>query len=239
MRKPVFISFAKNTFQVSDGESGFKEFSIYNFDNEMPTFENVEIKDPATSQLVSVLVSKNASQVSLRNVPYIPVFQAMWNNVDINLKNFKEFMKSNFSISRIFKHNAVIIMPDDSIEIDNRSVIDFLTTSGFINKIYLFGVGLVLDSPDNYYMAVTKSVRAVALSLIKDGGILKQEFFPVDHNDVENLKALMVSWSNQFNISNPSVLLHGRDIDTLSAVGTVISDSKVLDFVKMVRKHLM
>jgi|GEM_PF-6373811 len=228
MPKTIIISLAKNTFQISDGDNKFKEFTIYNFDNDIATYKNVDFADPITKQPVAVLVSENADKISKKNVPYVPVMQAVWNNADINLKNFKAFMKSNFSISRIFKHNAVVIMPADSIEVDKRCVKDFLAISWFIRRILLLEIGLVLGSPETCYIAVTKSIRTVAISLIKDGGILKQEIFPLEYNDLAHLKLLVSSWASEFSVSSPPVLLYGNGIEVFSSLGTIVSDDEVL-----------
>ena len=223
-----FISFAKNAFQVSDGESPFKEFAIYNFEGCAPTYEHLEMRDKKTKQMVTILTSKDANIISKRNVPYVPVSQHLYNNWDVNLKNFRDFMKSNFSVSKIFKHKVILVLPDDCMEAEKTTIYGFLYACGIVKypRIYACDIAHMLKQWD--YVAVTKSVRAISISLVENGGILKQEFFPAGYDDIGHLKSLADSWFSEFDISEPSILLYGENMEPFSSLGTVVPDDAVL-----------
>ena len=239
MSKFLFVSFGKNSFLVSDGESPMKNFEIYNFEDCTQSLTHVNVYDKKTGRTRKILVSKHLEESNYRNIPFIPVFQSFINNMDINTKNFRHFVKEKFAF-RFFKRNILAVIPDDSIAIDKRCINDFFLSCGLIKKVFLANTGLLISKGDGEpYCALTKSARTVTLSLVIDGGFIDKIFLTNEHNDSAQIKSLINAWRNQFKIPNPPILLYGENMELFSQLGTMVTDDVLLENMKKIESRLL
>jgi len=237
MTKFLYASFTKNSFLISDGKSHFKGFKINNFEGYVPLIEHIDIYNKKSKQSESIITSKTPHKGNYKNIPYVPVYQGVYNNFDFNIKEFQRFMKEEFSISRLFKPTILVAIPDDSIEIDKRCILEFFIGSDCIkhNRIYLIPAGLMLSKTleTEHCCALIKSSRTIALSLVMNGGLICQMSYPHEYSDLTEIKVLLNSWANQFNITNLPVFLYGEDIELFSSLGIVVSNDVLLENLKL------
>ena len=238
MRKFLYISFEKNSFLVSDGESPANRFEIYNFEDCTSSLTHVEVRNKKTKQKSETMIAKNLIESNYRNVPYVSVFQSVFNDLNFNVKKFQCFIREKFPRS-FFKRNAFVAIPDDSIVSDQRCVTDFFVSCGCINEAYLIRVGMSLSktvtSDTEPYCALTKSARTVTLSMVIDGGFIDQMFLDKEHDDLGQIKALINSWNDRFKILRKiPVFLYGENIEAYSPLGTTVTNDVLLDNMKYI-----
>ena len=228
MRKNIFISLAKGTFRVSQGDHGFKTFDFYNFDDLTPTIETTEILDGKTKENVSVLVSPDAIKISKRGVSYAPVIHHVFSNLEKNLKLFRQFLRTEFSTSRILKPRVIVVIPDDYMEADRRLTLEFLTETRLFKQIIFSETAPLIAAPDEleHCITITQSTRNLAVSWLHYNGVVKQELSPLGSYSVEQVNALITSWCNQLTTPRPTALLFGDSLDTLASLGSVVSEDR-------------
>jgi len=234
MAKFLYVLFEKNSFLVSEGEWPMKKFEIYNYEDCDPSLTYVDVYDKKAKRTVKILTAKNLIESNYRNIPYISVFHRVMNNFDVNCENFRRFLKKEYQVG-FFKRNSIVAIPDDSINADKRHINDFFFSCGCINEVFMANTSLLISKNGEMdYCALTKSARAIALSLVLDSGLISQAFFPNEYSDLAHINTLLDSWRMQFKKMGLSVFLHGDNIELFSQLGSVVTNDVLLKNMKAI-----
>ena len=244
MSKFLYVSFARNSFLVSDGEGSFQSFEMYNYEDCVPSVNNVSFYNRKTKQTDIILKSNDLEKSNYKVIPYVPIFQSLYSCLNINNKNFQIFIKDRFSISGlIFKHKIIVVIPDDFIFIDGRCITEFFNNCSFVkqNGVFMVKVGILLSKTHDSSeprCVITKSVRAVSVSLVMYGGFIDQKIFIKEFNDINQIKVIIDLWSNKYNLSNLPVYLYGNDIELFSSLGTIFTDDEIIKSLRIIDSDL-
>jgi hypothetical protein len=241
-RKFLYVSFDRDSFLVSDGENPMKRFVIYNYEDCVPSLIYADAFDKKTNKKEKFLTAQNLQESNYRKIPYVPVFQSVFNDLSVNVKNFRRFVEEEFPQTYLTR-KVIAAIPDDSIMVDKTCIIDFFTESKCISDVLLVSAGMALsgkaDTLSEHCCTLTKSARTVALSLLLNGSFIDQVLFAEDYDDSAHIKALIDSWIDRFEISKRiPVLLHGENMEAFSSLGAMVTDDALFENMKFLAQLL-
>lgn len=162
-------------------------------------------------------------------IPNVPIYHHVWENHKTVKAELSAFIKANFHFSKIFRPKIYIIIPDDAIFVDKRCIIEFLFSMGSFKEPTMINECLLLaNNPLLSYIALTKSERAISISLIKDGEAVDTKYFDNNFNDLDEIKKEIGFMKKDSEVINAPVYLYGEDMSIFGELGEEISPKRML-----------
>jgi hypothetical protein len=155
-----------------------------------------------------------------------PMAPAYCNNILLNSENFTQFMRTYYP-KTIGTYNYFVAYPDDMTDCEFEVIKDMLGNARGKNAI-IRPIGTLL-SPNRKYMAITRSVRNICVSVVNDEQLTFQEFIPYSETFTDRIAIALSLKKITESLKTDNMLVFHYDIPTsLPTIGTKIEIADVL-----------
>lgn len=125
-------------------------------------------------------------------IPYTPFYYYLFEeNFDQEIINYLFECNIDTIKGKLFNnYQAVILYPDDTLEIDRKILSDYFFMRGF-KKIVICSQSLLLSKEEIDYISISQTVRAFIISCIKNGNIETKQYFDVNKFNISEFENIV------------------------------------------------
>lgn len=125
-------------------------------------------------------------------IPYTPFYHYLFEeNFDQEIINYLFECNIDTIKGKLFNnYQAVILYPDDTLEIDRKILSDYFFMRGF-KKIVICSQSLLLSKEEIDYISISQTVRAFIISCIKNGNIETKQYFDVNKFNISEFENIV------------------------------------------------
>jgi len=153
-------------------------------------------------------------------IPNVPFYYHFFDEDKTYIKDMKSLIK------KLNIKNAIVIVPDDSIdlEVDRRIFIEFFMHCG-MKKVQVKSQCFLLSKDNKKYLSISRTTRAIVLQYIVNDKSIAKKYYDKNYTDIEQIALDAKNLHTDFEYDSIPIYINNinNDMEKFKVIGTLIS----------------